>query len=130
LYLQRLKKNAVKAYAVLSELTGKNDYLDTSIYFQTDEELSKYVGAFKINLNNAIFNEEEGNNIIKFKVKDNQLYCFFWGLTFKIFPHAENIFILGDDDNAKFTFIQNVNGQITGFQFFNESVYTDWTKAN
>lgn len=130
LYLQRLKKNAVKAYAALSKLTGKNDYLDTSIYFQTDEELSKYVGAFKINLNNAIFNEEEGNNIIKFKVKDNQLYCFFWGLTFKIFPHAENIFILGDDDNAKFTFIQNVNGQITGFQFFNESVYTDWTKAN
>jgi hypothetical protein len=130
LYLPRFKKNAVKAYVALSELIDKKDDIDTAIYFQTDEELSKYVGEFKINLNDAIFNEEEGDNIINIKIKDSQLYCIIFGdIELEIFPHAENVFILGDDDNAKFTFIQNVNSQITGFQLFNESVYTDWTKV-
>ena len=129
LYLPRFKKNAVKAYTALSELTDKKDDIATSIYFQTDEELSKYVGEFKINLNDARFNEDEGDNIINIKVTDGQLYCIIFGdIEIEIFPHAVNVFILGDDDNAKFTFFQNADGQITGFKLFNESVYTDWSK--
>ena len=129
LSLQEFKVNAVMAYKALTELTGKKDDIDTSIYFQTDEELSKYVGEFKINSNDARFNEEGGDNIINIKVTDSQLYCILFGyMELEIFPHTENVFIHGDSDNAKYTFIQNVNGQITGFQLFNESVYTDWTR--
>ena len=129
LNLPIFKKNAVKAYVALSELTGKKDHIDTSIYFQTDDDLSKYVDEFKINSNDARFNEEEGDNIINFAVRDSQFYCTIFGdIEIELFPHAENVFILGDGDNAKFNFIQNENGQITGFQLFNESVYTDWTK--
>lgn len=130
LCLSRFKKNAVKAYKALSEITGKKDDINTSIYFQQDEELSKYVGEFKINSNDARFNLEEGYNIINIKLKDSQLYCILFGdYEVDVFPHTENVFILGDCDNAKFTFIKNENGQITGLQLFNESVYTDWTRV-
>jgi hypothetical protein len=129
LYLPRFKKNAVRAYEALSKITGKKDHIDTSIYFQTNEELSKFVGKFKINSNDARFNEEEGYNIMNFKVRDSQFYCtLFRDIEIELFPHAENVFILGDEDDAKFSFIQNENGHITGFQLFNESVYTDWSK--
>jgi len=129
LYLPRFKKNAVSAYEALSKITGKKDHIDTSFYFQTNEELSKYVGEFKINSNDARFNEEEGYNIMNFKVRDSQFYCTLFGdIEIELFPHAENVFILGDEDDAKFSFIQNENGHITGFQLFNESVYTDWSK--
>ena len=130
LYLPKFKKNAVKAYAALSELTGKKNHIDTSIYFQTSNDLSKYVGEFKINSNDIRFNEEEGDNIMNFEIRDSQFYCTLFGnIEVELFPHAENVFILGDQDDAKFNFIQNENGQITGFQLFNESVYTDWTKV-
>ncbi|WP_299122767.1 hypothetical protein [uncultured Winogradskyella sp.] len=129
LYLPRFKKNAVSAYEALSKITGKKDHIDTSIYFQTDDDLSKYVGEFKINSNDARFNEEEGYNIINFEVRDSQFYCTIFGdIEIELFPHAENVFILGDQDDAKFSFIQNENGHTTGFQLFNESVYTDWSK--
>jgi hypothetical protein len=130
LKLQAFKVNAVKAYKALSEVTGKKGVIDASLYFQTDEELSKYVGEFKINSNDILFNEEEGDNIINIKLKDSQLYCILFGdIEVDIFPHTENVFILGDRDNAKYTFFKNENGQIIGFQLFNESVYTDWTRA-
>jgi hypothetical protein len=125
--LPRLKKNAVNAYKALSDVTGKKDDIDTSIYFQPDEELSKYVGEFKINSNDARFNAEEGYNKINIKLTGSQLHCILFGdVKVDIFPHTENVFILGDSDNAKFTFLKNENDQITGFQLFNESVYTDW----
>ena len=129
LSLQVVKLDAVKAYKALSEITGMKDGIDASIYFQTDKELSRYVGEFKINSDDSLFNEEKGYNVITFKVADGQLYAILFGKReIQIFPHAENAFILGDGDNAKFTFIQNKNGQITGFQLFNNSVYTDWTR--
>jgi len=130
LSLQVVKLDAVKAYKALSEITGEKNGIDASIYFQTDKELSKYVGEFKINSDDALFNEEKGYNVTTFKVADGQLYAILFGeREIEIFPHAKNVFILGDDDNAKFTFIQNENGQTTGFQLFNNSVYTDWTKV-
>ena len=130
LCLPMFKKNAVEAYKALSKVTGKKDDIDASIYFQPDEELSKYVGEFKINSNDARFNAEEGYNKINVKLTGSQLHCILFGdVKVDIFPHTENVFILGDCDNAKFTFLKNENDQITGFQLFNESVYTNWTRV-
>ena len=95
-----------------------------------ENNISKYLGEFKINSKNTIFNEEKGYDAVTFKIVENKFYVLvFGGIENEIFPHTENVFIFDDYSNDKISFIQDEHGQITGFQLFNNSIYTDWTSV-
>ena len=129
LFLSDLKITSIIAYKALAEVTGKNDDLDKSIYFQTTEDLKKYTGKFKINKTDQIYNPDKKSAIMEFSAKNNQLILNIFDRNYTIHPHSKNVFIFDDKDNAKVTFLFN-NSEITGIQLFNVSYYTNWTKIN
>jgi len=130
LFLSGCKIAAVEAYTALSEITGYKEDIDTSVYFQTAKDLEKFTGKFKIDIKNDTYNEEEKTDILTIKVKENQLIGNLSGKDFEIFPHKKNEFIFDGRDNAKITFLLNDANKVNGFQFFNQSTYTNWTKLN
>ncbi len=130
LFLSSCKITAVEAYIALSKITRYKDDIDTSVYFQTAKDLEKFTGKFKIDIENDRYNEEKKTDILTIKVKENQLVANLTGSDFKIFPHKKNEFIFDSRDNAKITFLLNDANKVNGFQYFNESSYTNWIKLN
>jgi hypothetical protein len=130
LFLSDIKINSVEAYKALVEITGEKEGLDTSIYFQTTKDLKKYSGTFKITKTDKKYNKVKKSDILNFVTKNDQLYLIFKEKEYPIYPHAENEFIFDNKDNAKVTFLLNKKNEVIGFQFFNASYYTNWTKIN